>query len=85
MNLPKSGDIVRVRYLDHVLFKDSPGPLDCKPSTRETIGWLDHLDQDYVRIVWETASQPSSPGENRTRWTGLTILRKAILEMKTLI
>lgn len=78
---PEVGSVVCVRYRDHVLFKDSIAS-DCRPWTRECVGWLDYEDQDHVRIVWERFAMPDPPNESKPRATGLVILRKAILEMK---
>ncbi len=78
------GCIVICRYKDHVLFKDGDAS-KYRPWTRETVGWLDFEDKEYVRVVWERFSQPSVPDEARTRSTGLTILRSAILEIRRLV
>jgi len=37
----KLGDVIHVRYKDHVLFKDSDAS-QFRPWTRECIGWLDY-------------------------------------------
>jgi len=75
------GDLVYLRYQDHVLFKDVDPSL-YHPWTREAIGWLDYEGQDYIRIVWERFAMPDPPNEARPRATGLVILKKAILEMR---
>jgi len=72
---------VYVRYLDHVLFRDSE-PSQYVPWTRECIGWLDYEDHDHVRIVWERFAMPDPPGESKPRATGLVILKKAIVELR---
>jgi len=78
-----AGSLVLVRYLDHVLFKDVDPSL-YRPWTRETVGWLDYEDSDHVRIVWERFAMPDPPNESKPRATGLLILKKAILEIRTL-
>jgi len=78
-----AGSLVLVRYLDHVLFKDVDPSL-YRPWTRETVGWLDYEDSDHVRIVWERFGMPDPPNESKPRATGLLILKKAILEIRTL-
>jgi len=81
---PKSvqiGSLVLVRYSDHVLFKDVDPSL-CVPWTRETIGWLDYEDSNYVRLVWERFAMPDPPRESKPRATGLVILKKAIVELR---
>lgn len=74
------GCIVRLRYLDHVLYRDA-NPSDYQPWIRETLGWLDFQNDEYVRLVWERFSEPG-PDTARTRASGLTICRKTILEME---
>ena len=75
------GTIVYVRYLDHVLFRDSEAS-QYAPWTRECMGWLDYEDQDYVRIVWERFAMPDPPNESKPRATGLVILRRAVVELR---
>jgi len=75
------GDLVYVRYRDHVLFKDM-NPGTAAPFTRECVGWFDYEDQDHVRILWERFAMPDPPSESKPRATGLVILKKAILEMR---
>jgi len=76
----KAGDVVFIRYQDHVLFKDASAS-QYKPWTRETIGWLDYEDEEFVRIVWEQFHEPAPPLA-RVRSTGLSILRKDIIEIR---
>lgn len=75
------GVLVYVRYLDHVLFKDSDAS-QYQPWVRECVGWLDYEDQEYIRIIWERFREPNPPENARLRSTGLAILKKAILEMR---
>jgi hypothetical protein len=77
----REGDLVLVRYLDHVLFKDVDPSL-YRPWTRETVGWLDYEDGDHVRIVWERFAMPDPPQESKPRATGLLILKKVIVELR---
>jgi hypothetical protein len=77
------GCIVICRYKDHVLFKDGDAS-QYQPWTREAIGWLEYEDEEYVRLVWERFSQANLPANARTRSTGLTILKSAILEIRKL-
>jgi hypothetical protein len=76
----KHGDVVWVRYTDHVLFKDGDAS-DYEPWTRETIGWLDQVGSDYIRIVWERHWDKTQRGSARSRSTGLTVAKKLILEL----
>ena len=77
----KTNDLVYIRYRDHVLFKDSD-PTIYLPWNRETIGWLDYKDDEYLRLVWERFAMPDLPNESKIRATGLVILKEAILEMR---
>ena len=51
--MAKTGDIVIVRYYDHVLYHDTADLASMKPVVRETLGWLETQDTDFVRLVWE--------------------------------
>jgi hypothetical protein len=73
------GSLLYVRYLDHVLFRDSNAD-SYRPWTRETVGWLDYEDEECVRLVWERFAMAEPPNESKPRATGLVILRKAVLE-----
>jgi len=75
------GSIVRIRYQDHVLFKDVD-PALCRPWTREAVGWLDYEDAEHVRLVWERSAMPDPPNESKPCATGLVILKKAIIELR---
>jgi len=75
------GELVYVRYQDHVLFRDM-NPGKASAFTRECIGWLDYEDEECVRIVWERFAVPDPPSEAKPRATGLVILKKVILEMR---
>jgi len=75
------GNVVLIRYKDHVLFKDSDAS-QYQPWIRETVGWLDYEDEEYVRIVWERFHEPHPPDNARLRSTGLAISKKDIVEMR---
>ncbi len=83
MKAAAGGDLVLVRYLDHVLYRDVDPSL-FRPWIRETVGWFDFEDSDHVRIVWERFAMPDPPNESKPRATGLVILKKAILELRSL-
>lgn len=72
------GDIVYVRYFDHVLFRDSNAS-SYEPFVRETVGWLDYSCDDYIRLVWERSAGPE-PKEKKA--TGLVILKSCIMEIR---
>lgn len=75
----RTGDIVYVRYKDHVLFRDAEANT-YKPFVREAVGWLDYEDQECIRLVWERFAEPS-PENAKQRATGLVILKSCILEI----
>ena len=77
------GSLVYVRYIDHVLFRDSDAS-QYQPWVRECVGWLDYEDEAYVRVIWERFSEPNPPENARLRSSGLALLKKAIIEMRTL-
>jgi len=77
----KVGELVYVRYQDHVLFRDMD-PSKASAFTRECIGWLDYQDEECIRIIWERFAMPAPPNEAKQRATGLVILKKVILEMR---
>ena len=78
------GDVGYVRYYDAVLFKDALVTHLFKPIVRETIGWLDYEDAEYIRLVWERYAEPIIGEESRIRTTGLAIRKTDIIEMKKL-
>jgi hypothetical protein len=73
--------LVYVRYLDHVLFKDSDAN-QYQPWTRESVGWLEYQGPEFIRIIWERFREPNPPDNARLRSTGLTIIKKTILEFR---
>ena len=76
------GDVVIVRYYDHVLFKDALISSGLRPVVREAIGWLDYQDENYIRIVWERYAEPIIADESRFRATGLAIRKADVIELK---
>ena len=77
-------NLIYIRYRDHVLFRNANAP-EYQPWIRETVGWSDHQDEEFVRIVWERYPEPNSPEKTRLRSTGLAIDRRNILEMRRLV
>lgn len=78
--MPEIGSVVYVRYLDHVLFRDA-GLGAYRPFAREAVGWLDHEDDGFIKLVWERFAEPAPGGELKQRVTGVVILKSAILGM----
>jgi len=87
MKYPRCGElnlgaIVIARYYDHVLYHDATDLSLMKPVVRETIGWLDYEDGQYIRLVWERYAEPIIGNESRFRTTGLAIRKADIIELK---
>ena len=76
------GDVIVVRYYDAILFKDALTTHLFKPIVRETIGWLDYEDAEYIRLVWERYAEPIISEESKIRTTGLAIRKSDIVEMR---
>jgi hypothetical protein len=78
--MAERGSVVYIRYRDHVLFRDAEAG-DYKPFVREAVGWFDHENDEFIRLVWERFAEPSQ-GNARERSTGLVILKSCILELR---
>jgi hypothetical protein len=76
------GDLVYLRYMDNVLFRNSDPSL-YNPSVRETVGWLQKQNNRAVWILWERSVE-KLPHERTDGESGLVILRSDIIEMRRL-
>jgi hypothetical protein len=79
----RAGDVVQVRYRDHVLFRDVDASQQ-EPRIMECLGKVDKVDKNYLRLTFETYNNPEPSGETRNRSTGLVILKSTILELRKL-
>ena len=77
----KVGDVIYVRYYDAVLFKDALSVF-YKPVIRETIGWLDYDDAEYIRLAWERYAEPVFNEETKIKTTGLALRKSDIIEVR---
>jgi hypothetical protein len=77
----KVGDVVLVRYRDHFFFKDTDASQQ-RPRVLEAFGRLDYQDEDYIRVVFEQYSEPTSAKDSKLRSMGLVILKSTILELR---
>ena len=77
----KYGRVILVRYHDHLLFRDVDPAQFPRTWIREAIGWLDYEDDECVRLVWERFTVPDS-AQGEPRAVGVTIYKKAVVEMK---
>jgi hypothetical protein len=77
------GDVVTVRYFDHVLYHRGD-PALMKPQIRECLGWLVYKCEDYITMAWDRNAEPPTLRGGDPKASGLVILRSDILEMKHL-
>jgi hypothetical protein len=77
------GSIVIVRYRDHVRFENANSGL-YKPWILEAVGWLDHEDTEYIRIINERYVEPRHSGDNLLKSTGVSIVKSTIVELRKL-
>ena len=82
--MAKTGDVVIVRYYDHVLYHDAADLASMKPIIRETLGWLEAQDSDFIRLVWERYAEPYLSEQSRIRATGLAVRKCDIIEVITI-
>jgi hypothetical protein len=71
--------IVYIRYLDHVLYKNTPKAVE-NPVERETIGWLTH-ENDQLICLENDRTIDELPYFNGSG-SGLVILKSCILEIR---
>ena len=76
--IPKK-TLVYIRYLDHVLYKNTPKAVKT-PAERETIGWLAHENDELICLENDRTIDelPFSNGSG----SGLVILKNCILEIR---
>ena len=73
--------MVYVRYRDHVVFRNVD-PETQSPIVQEAVGWFDHEDEEYLRLIVARYHEHDSNGNTRTKATGFVILKKTILETR---
>jgi hypothetical protein len=75
------GSIVYIRYLDHVLYKNTPKAVT-EATERETIGWLTHENEKLLCIENDRTIDelPYSSGSG----SGLVLLKRCVLEIHAL-
>jgi hypothetical protein len=78
--IPK-GSAVYIRYLDHVLFRNTPEALD-QPAEREAIGWLTQENRELVCIQHDRTIENLEYAGGTT--SGLVLLKSCILEIRAL-
>ena len=72
--------LIYIRYLDHVLYKNTPKVLE-KAAERETIGWLAHENDELICLENDRTLDelPYSNGSG----SGLVLLKSCILEIRS--
>ena len=75
------GSVVYIRYLDHVLYKNTPKAVK-EAAERETVGWLTHENDKLLCIENDRTIDelPYSSGSG----SGLVLLKSCILEIRVL-
>ena len=73
--------LVRVRYLDHVLFRGTALPKE--PELRETVGWVAYEDERLMLLVWD---RPLSGAPERRDLvdSGLLLVKPCIVAVEEL-
>jgi len=77
------GSIVYIRYLDHVLFRNSDPNL-FQTAVRESVGWLMKENEHAVWILWDRSVCRLPHERVRPAESGMIILKAEILELKRL-
>ena len=75
----QKGSVIYIRYLDHVLYRNTPKPVT-EPAERETIGWLTDIDDEVIHIENDRTLDelPYSNGS----LSGFVLLRSCIIEIR---
>ena len=74
-----SNRLVRIRYKDHVEFKNTSHKLFFDVSAREAVGWVILETDEYLFLLYDRSVEPL-PYESLE--SGLILIKSDILEMK---
>jgi hypothetical protein len=77
------GSVVYIRYMDHVLFRNSDPNL-FQTTVRESVGWLMKEDEHAVWILWDKSICRLPHEKVEPVESGIIILKAEILELKRL-
>ena len=77
------GDIVFVRYRDHVKGR-TMDPLIVSPQLRECVAWLAYECSDYLTLVMDRSTGPKMPKSGDSDAQVLCLLRSDITEFRRL-
>lgn len=75
-----TGSVVYIRYLDHVLYKNTPKPIE-EPAERETIGWLIG-EKDDVLSIGNDRTLDKLPYSSGTG-SGFALIKSCIIEARS--
>jgi hypothetical protein len=75
------GSVVYIRYKDHVLFRNTPKPIE-DSAQRETVGWLTHETDELLCIQHDRTAE--NPHCSSGTASGLILLKSCILEIRML-
>jgi hypothetical protein len=75
-----AGSVVYIRYLDHVLYRNMPEPLE-EATERETIGWLIGEREDVLSIGNDRTLDklPYSRGKG----SGFALVKSCLIEVRS--
>ncbi len=80
---PRVGDLVHVRYRDHLRF-NHPRPESLMPVMREAVGWLVYECPEYIIVSLDRSASPPTLKGGDSNVLGHVLLRAEILELRTL-
>lgn len=83
LKLPKPGDMIHVRYWDHLRF-NHPNPETLMPVMREAVGWLVYQCPEYVIVSLDRSADPPRLKGGDPNVLGHVLLRAEILELRKL-
>ena len=75
------GSAVYIRYLDHVLYRNTPEALE-DAAERETIGWLTQENKELICIQHDRTIENLEYASGTA--SGLVLLKSCILEIRAL-
>jgi hypothetical protein len=75
--------LVLIRYLDHLLFRGVDHRKQ-NPIERETVGWIAKQNEAAVWLLWDRATSHAPQERSEPQECGLVILRKDILEVRSI-
>ena len=74
----RPGDLVSVKYRDHLLFRHSDASKQT-PRVVTAVGRLAHDDPNSITLIWEDYTDP---GDSVVKSTGLCIIKGTIVELR---